>query len=264
MNVLQLLNLYSGYPVADPFHATNPNGFVRFIGPEDALILETLQRYQGDAQHRTILLEGKVNELVALINANPFLQNRDETPYVRTDGTKPFTSPVAGVTPTDGPHLATKAYADSVGSSVLGQLATVSDNLDALTARTPIEFQSPWTEYVWQAGQKTTVNLQVAQYQGQSPDADTVTGITIMERLDIAVPTLSNPTPPVDYRYRELTATNKSFALEDFWLIPGSRTVRVLIPNLITYDAGYAGSGYEALQTPRARWLKAVVRAKGA
>ena len=42
------------------------------------------------------------------------LADDDHTQYILTDGTRPFTGTVSGVTPTENAHLVTKAYADTL------------------------------------------------------------------------------------------------------------------------------------------------------
>lgn len=254
-------NFYRSYPVADSFHTGNSVGIIRYVDARDSLTLSPFQRLQGDLMHRFILIENAHNALIDFINANPFITGLDEAPYVRMDGTKNFTHPQRGV---DGPTdecLTTKAYVDQVGATSANAAGAVGVALTAFKNITPHTFQSGWVSYTWAAGQKVVVDLTVNPTSGLSPNYDTISAVRIIEKLDIAQPTLSNPNPPAEYVYRELTATNKAFALDDFWLIAASNKVRVLIPNLLNFASGYTGSAYEKLQNPRYRWIKGVITA---
>ena len=255
------LNLYSAYPVEDAYHTGNTGGIIRYIDVRDSITLPAIQRLQGDIMHRFILVEKTINGLIEFLNANPLVAGLDDSIYLRVDGTRDFTQPVSGVDPTQGNHLSTRDYVDDSFNAVHAGAAAVSQSLAEYKSVTPYTFQSAWSEYTWHGGQKTTVDITVPALTGVGyPDYDRLVGIRILEKLDIAQPTSSVPNPPAVYVYRDRTAGNKAFAIDDYWAIPASNLVRVLIPNFSGFDI-YPGSGYEDLQSPRRRWLKVVITA---
>lgn len=260
---VQALNLVKDYPIQDNFHAGNTGGIIRFIDVRDAIKLGPMQRLQGDIVHRFILVEDTINGLIEFLNANPLVTGLDDSVYTRVDGSRDFTQPIKGVTPTDAAHLATKGYVDTGLNTVNNGSNAVAQALQAYKEITPYTFESAWTEYTWQGGRKVIVNATVLPTGPGAfkPDYDKLTGIRILERLDIAQPSTAVPNPPAEYVYRDRTASNKSFAIDDFWVIPGTDTVRILVPNFSGFDSGYTNSGYELLQSPRKRWLKVVVTA---
>lgn len=254
---MQTLVIDQTLPNSDPFRSTSNGGRVRYITAEDALTLATFNRVFGDVVYRTNLIISKVNEVVGAINERQ--SAGDASRNILSNGTVPFLRPQRGVDPTNESHLATKRYVDAADTVLSGRIETVSSQFEAFKGTSPASFQSGWVTYTWQAGTRSIVDLALGAIDSKVLDTSSVTGIAIIERLDIAVPTTASPNPPAEYVYRHLTPGSNGFAVEDLWLIASSRTVRVLVPNISNYDSGYLNSGYDKLQTPRSRALKAVV-----
>lgn len=258
---MQTITLDSTLPNSDPFRSPTNAGRVRYIDSTDALTLATLNRVFGDVVHRTSLISSKLSEVVGALNEKQ--GTGDVSRNVLSNGTVPFTKPQRGVAPTAANHLTTRSYVDTSVSGISSQIATVAANLEAYKGVVPLSFTSGWVNYNWQAGARTIVNLALASNGGKVLDPDTVLSITILERLDIATPTNAVPNPTPSYVYRQLSKGANGFAIEDFWLIPSTRTVRILVPNSINYDSSYLNSGYDKLQTPRSRALQVVVNGSG-
>jgi hypothetical protein len=171
------------------------------------------------------------------------------------NGTHPFTAPVPGVDPTLPSHLATRNYVDGIGSNIASIIDTVGGHLNALDIRTPLFRQSDWTQYTWSGGQKTVVDLSLST---PLTDPSKLIGLWVVERLNVAQATQSNPTPTPIYRYRQVTpGTNAGIRVDDMWLVDSS-TVRVLIPNTSTYAVGYPTNAQYDIISPSQRWLRAV------
>lgn len=70
-------------------------------------------KYKPDDVKLTVVLEDYRNAINALVDdANIIPTPVNLTPYVKADGTVPFTAVIAGITPTLDAHLSTKLYAD--------------------------------------------------------------------------------------------------------------------------------------------------------
>ncbi len=258
---MQALTLDPTLPNSDAFRSPTNAGRVRYVEVSDALTLAVLNRVFGDLVHRTTLIADKVNELVGA--ANETSGTGDASRNILSSGTVPFTKPQRGVDPTLAPHLTTKRYVDSQVLLASTAVETLTTDFDEYKDGVPLDFASPWVTFTWQAGAHTVVDLALGVNSGKVLDPSTVSSIVILERLDIAIPTNAVPSPAADYVYRQLDRGTNGFAVEDMWLIPGSRTVRLLAPNGSGYDPSYLNSGYDRLQTPRSRALKAVVRGAG-
>ena len=65
---------------------------------------------------QTVKLSGDINLVTASLSHSDLddLSSDDHTQYVKADGTRAFTSAVAGVLPTNNNHLATKSYVDGL------------------------------------------------------------------------------------------------------------------------------------------------------
>lgn len=248
-------------PNSDPFRTATNAGQMRYLTVADTPTLAVFDRVYGDLVHRTNLINDKLTEVVGALNERAAAS--DVSRFILSSGTVPFLKPVRGVDPENESHLTTKRYVDAKVAVVQTGISTLASDLNAYKAASPMTFQSAWVNYVWQAGAKVPVDLALAALNSKVLDTSAVTSIAIMERLDIAVPTNAVPNPTPIYVYRELSRGTNGFALEDYWLIASSRTVRALIPNLSGYDPSYLNSGYDKLQTPRSRFLRAVVVGNG-
>lgn len=255
MSTLSVLNLDNSYPVTDAYHATNGAGTVRFIAADDEMRLDAVNRLQGDIQHKFVLMQAKVNELVLALNSNPALATFNSAPYTFVDGSHPFTAPVAGVSPTSAAHLTTKSYVDSF----LGELQDVLDSntlaVQELEQRMPKVVASAWTEHTWQPGVKQVLSFSMAPAIYNLND---ILSISLLERLNVAQPTLANPTPTPIYVYKPLTGgTDYGFLAEEMWVNAASE-LKVLVPNAVFFSSGYPANVYGPLTSPQQRWFKAV------
>jgi hypothetical protein len=258
---LQQLNIDGSLPVSDAFNATNANGIIRYITAADAKSLPAMNRLQGDIANRTLIIAAAINQVIQLLNAQPFLISFDNTHYVLDDGAHPFVAPVAGIDPTASNHLSTRNYVDLS----IANLTTIFDGLAAqlstLQIALPLYTFSPFTSYSWSAGAKTIVTLTL---DNAVVNPANIIGMMLIEQLNIG--TLLAPV----YVYRQLmhgtlggsngtgapgSPAGDGFHVDDFWL-SSLTTVTVLIPNLSSYATGYASYG---LQAPVARSLRAVV-----
>ncbi len=257
-----LINLDRSYPVYDAYHETNGAGTMRYIDGTDAFTLTTFQRIFGDVAHRFHLLEDAINAVVNDLRANPAFQSFDATVYPRADGTRGFDSPVAGQDPTVAAHLTTKSYVDAQDQGVLAVIGTLQGTFNEYLTATTRPFSSAWTEAIWHAGQKDHMTLALTIPSGISPNFADVVSVSIIERLDIAQPSLANPNPAAIYRYQTLAVGQATgFRLDAVWLDPTAAEVHVLIPNSQVLPAYSGVADWGAIAVPRTRHLKAVVQA---
>jgi len=250
---ISLLNLDTSYPVADSYHATNTAGVIRYVNASDANALSAMQRYMGDSFHRIRLVEDKLNAVITSFNTNPYTSGFDDTTFVKTDGTHPFTSPIPGVTPTLSSHLATKGYTDGSVATVQSSVAALSTQVDHLESILPLVRVSDWVDYTWSAGEKTHLTFTLTPTKADITD---VVLMSITERLNLG--TEESP----QYIYMQYVAGNSAnFKIDALWLDDTNTDIlHVLIPNDVNYPDGYpAVSGYADLQAFSQRSLKAVV-----
>lgn len=254
---LPILNLDGSYPISDSYHLGNKAGTVRFTDEGDSLSLPMLQRVEGDLVHRSKLVEASVNLIIDFINKSPVLAGFDDSPFLRIDGSRSLTRAIeCGEEPSRPKHLTTKSYVDSKISAANLSVTELANDLDAFKDSQAKAFKSGWQLYTWQAGRNTVVTLPITG----TPSIDSIESITLLEKLDVAVPTSSSPNPPPVYKIRELSRGLKGMAIDDYWFDEDTNTVKVLVPNVMSYEV-YPGSGNSDLQTPRSRWLKAVITA---
>lgn len=245
-------------PNTDAFRDTNTAAVIRFITAADPANIDVMNRFSGDLVQRFNLNEAKINELVSVLNSNPALSTFDNSNYVLCDGSHAFTGKVAGITPTTGSHLTTKAYVDNADSNLSTQISGNTDAIDDINRTLPLIRMSPWQEFVWSGGTKKVVDLTLSSAVS---NADNVATITVLEKLDIAQPTISVPNPTAVWVYRQLFhgTTGDGLRVDDFWLQDLS-TVRVLLPSTTSFSSGYpSSSGYAAISNPRQRFLRATV-----
>jgi len=258
---MQTLTIDPMLPNTDPFRSPTNGGRIRYIEVSDALTIALFNRVFGDVAHRTNLIAAKVNEVVGALSQQ--VGTGDVSRNILSNGSVRFTKPQSGIDPTAASHLTTKRYVDAAVLNVASEAETLSSSFQNYKDGVPLDFASAWVNFTWQAGARTVTDLALAALSGKVLDPSSVLSITVLERLDIAVPTNAVPDPPPEYVYRQLDRGANGFAVEDMWLIPGTRTVRLLIPNSSGYDPSYIGSAYDRLQTPRSRALKAVVKGTG-
>ncbi len=259
MAALLLLNLDQSLPDADPrTNASSLAGVLRFIDTNDDYTLDPMNRVCGDIAKRFFLHEGKINELVGLLNGQPTLTTFDNTPYVLTNGTHPFSNKVSGITPTLAAHLATKGYIDGLIGTTNGVVQALSATVLSLQETVPSVCRSTYTEFVWSGGTPQVFDLIVTP---SVVNLEKIIAITIMEKLDVAQPTLSDPNPAAVWVYRQLIhgTCGDGMRVDDTWMVDNS-TVRVLLPSRSEYSPDYpSDSGYSAVANPRQRFLSAVV-----
>lgn len=260
MATISLLNLDSSYPKEDSYHASNTAGVIRYINVSDAASgLSAMERYMGDVTHRFILVGDKINALINSFNSNPYTSGFDDTTYVKTDGTHPFTGPVGGVTPVDAADLATKGYVDEEVAGFEESLGIVNTRVTDLTAQVPLTRVSDWVEYTWSAGEKTALEFTLTPTQS---DLTNIILISFIERLNLG--TVEEP----NYVYMQHMSGNMTnFKVDAIWIDDADGDVlHVLIPNDVKYIDGYpASSGYLDIQSFSERHLRAtVVHATGA
>lgn len=258
MSDIKLLNLDGSYPVLDAYHDT-PNaasGIIRFINASDPNTLDATNRLQGDIVHRFKLVESKVNEIItAAISGSLVRSTGENSAYVLRDGSAGFTKPAPGVSPTDPNHLATKEYVDSLIERVNEGLTELAS--DEGDSSIPSLLVSGWTTHTWNSGSLQVVSLPVLlNGQSVSVDIDKVVGISLLERVNVAVATVGNPSPSPRWVIRQLTVGNQTFGVSDIWL--ENNTVKAAIPNTAFYSEGY-GSSYAAIQSVSFRQLRAIV-----
>lgn len=255
MSTISVLNLDNSYPVADPNHASNNAGTIRFIGAADAQNLNSLNRLQGDIQHKFSLHQSKINEIILALAGNPASASFDDSAYIKADGSRAFAAPVTGVTPTASGHFSTKGYVDGFLATIQGVLDANTLAVQGLEERLPKAMSSPWTLHTWQPGQKQALSftLSPAVY-----DLDDILSVSLLERLDVAQPTEADPTPDPVYVYRYLTAgIDVGFMVDDLWLDPNG-VMKVLVPNSVFFASGHSEALYGPITSPQNRWLKAV------
>lgn len=231
-------------------------GYIRYLDGNDAGTLAAHARQAGDLAHRDILLARKFNLLLSAVASNPYF-NRTllEQGFLRADGTVNLTAPQVGVDPVDASHLTTKGWVESSIATVNEAIGGLAEQLALIAV--PLYKHSTWTPHEWDV----SIGKQVLTFTFTDPeevDLDKLSSIEVIERLDLAVPTISNPTPTPEYIYRKLL-TVTGFLVSDFWL-DGDRVLHVAVQNQTFYPSGYpSSSGYESTQTPETRELKAVI-----
>ena len=253
---LALLNLDNSYPTADPYRAANLAGIIRYIRRDDSALYDARQRVDGDLAHRDALIQQKINELIAVLNADPTLNSFDGSNYVLCDGSHPFTAPIAGIDPTLSGHLATRNYVDGVGASVDGRLVVQDAQIANLTGQIPLYSTcTTWVEHVWNAGVKQYLDLHLSRAVTVT---DRVMHIGLVEKIDVARPTTPIPDPDPIWVYRPVTVNGSAGAIvEDMWL-KDVNTVRILLPNTSKTPFGYPSDAGD-LSAPRQRFYRAYV-----
>jgi len=262
------LNLDHTFPVEDSHHATNTAGVIRFLNITDPFHLPVFNRVFGDVVNRFILIEEALNGMVLELTGNPLFKTFDDSPYIKTDATRPFLNPIAGVDPVTADHLVTKRHSDQQVSEVLqvvGDLETAFNEYRTAGTR---PFYSAWRSHVWDAGLRQHVVFPLVETPGITPNFADLTSVALIEKVNIAQPSVQNPTPPPIYRYQTLvTGSETGFRIDACWLDPETRTVHAAIPNRAFYPS-YAGvadqgglSDLSGISSPIERWLRAVVYA---
>jgi hypothetical protein len=212
-----------------------------------------MNRYMGDAFHRMLLLEGKLNSVIGSFNSNPYTSGFSDETYVKTDGSHPFTGPQAGVTPQTSTHLATKGYTDTSVAAVQANLASLGSQITAVQAMVPLTRVSDWVPYVWSAGTKTHLTFTLTPSKADISD---VVLISLVERLNLG--TEEDP----HYTYMQYVAGNSTnFKIDAMWLSDDDgNTLNVLVANDVNYPGGYpTSSGYNEIQDFTERALRATV-----
>lgn len=254
---VRLLNLDSSVPIEDAFHQTEAaaSGVVRFLNANDANKLPAFQRVQGDLINRFKLIEAKINEIIrAAANGELGSDTFDGGIYSKLDGSAPFTEPVAGINPIRPEHLSTKAYVDDQIQLAQTQITEFAELLDTINETSA--HYSAWTTYVWQAAVRQVISLSISP---QISDINDIAGITLLEKVNVAVPTVGNPSPTPRYLVRPVTMGQKNpFGVDDIWFDPESNSVKVAVPNTAFYQVGYDQS-YLSIQSVSFRQLRAVV-----
>lgn len=256
---LTAINLDDSYPIDDPNHATNTSGVVRFIDGTDANGLNAMQRYQGDMIHRSVLLEAKLNELIASFNSNPYLKSFDQSTFLRTNGSNALTQPQAGVDPTSGEHLTTMTWVATQLATYQEQITTLSTELAALSASLPSIRKSDWVSHTWSSGTKQHVEFSLL------PLASTITGFTLDNVISISVVerlNLGTEETPVYTYISVVNGLSTGFKIDSMWVSDTDPdTLNVLIPNDVFFPDGYpVTSGYEDITDPAVpRSLRATV-----
>lgn len=253
---LTSLNLDDSYPIADTYHDTNTSGTIRYVNSSDANGLSAMQRYSGDVTHRFVLLGRKLNELINAFNSNPYLKSFSNEGYVLTDGSHPFTLPVAGVAPTADEHLTPKSYVVGLLGNYQSQLSALSSSITELSARMPCVRKSAWTEHTWSAGSKQHIQFPLTPLASNiaSFSLDNIVTISIVERILLE---------EGRYAYQQYcSGLSANFKIDALWMDTDSPDVlNVLIPNDVFYPSGYPEtSGYSDITDPIAtRELRATV-----
>jgi hypothetical protein len=250
------LTLDASYPDAET-RTGNPAGTVRFITAADAGTLSAHQREIGDIILRTNLIVNAYNSLLQSVAQNPYF-NRTllEQGLIKADGTISFTAPVSGIAPTESAHLVTLGYLNTALNTILTSFSNLTSLVNGYVNAAPVMRFTDWTTHVWAGGTKQALTFDFSAYT--TMDLDKLASISVMEKLDIAVPTLSNPTPTPVYVYRNLLE-GSGFQMSDWW-VSGDRILHLMVPNSVFYQAGYpSGSGYTATQTINSRKLKAIL-----
>ena len=252
---VRLLNLDSSLPSPDDYYNTSAAqaGVIRFLNASDPQKLPAFNRLQGDLVNRFILIESKINEIiVAAANGEFSSDTFDGGLYSRIDGSTPFTAPVKGIDPILPEHLATKDYVDDLVQTLNTSLTEFSEVLDTIN-ETSVHY-SAWTTHTWQATVKQIVSLTISPVV---TDVNKIVGINLLERVNVAIPTVGNPSPSPRFIVRHLTIDTKSpFGVDDMWF--ENNTVKVAIPNTAFYAFGYDKS-YQSVQSVSFRQLRAVV-----
>lgn len=255
MSTISVLNLDNSYPVSDPNHASNVSGTIRFINSADVHGLDALNRLQGDIQHKFLLHQQKINQIIEALSGNPASASFDDSGYAKVNGSRSFTAPVAGVTPTSPAHLSTKGYVDGFMAQIQSVLDGTTLAVQGLEERLPKVMSSVWTAHTWQPGQKQALSfaLSPAVY-----DLNDLLSISLLERLNVAQPTEANPDPDPLYVYRYLAAgIDVGFNVDDLWM-DSNGVVKVLVPNSVFFATGHSESLYGPITSPQQRWLKAI------
>lgn len=240
---LSLLTLDGSFPIEDPFHASNSLGQIRFFNAADALTLPALQRLQGDIVNRFLRHEAKINDIVLAIADNPSLDDWDDSSYIRADGTRPFTEPVAGSRPTSPAHLATKDYVDGEVVNLNESLTNINQALGNLQGVRAVS--TAWIYSEWRAGQRVILDMPLAE---EISDESRILSIAVLEAIDIA------QTGPENFVYRPISTIGAR--VDDVWM--DRTTVRLAIPNNAIYPTGYPAE-YTTTMAPRARKYRATV-----
>ncbi len=253
------LNLDQTLPDDDSVRAANVAGIIRWLTSADPRTLGTMNRVLGDLGHRSFLLESKINEIVILIGqlaALPTLLN-----IMLIDGTTGFTGPVQGVDGTGPNTLITRAGAAAlVGAQLDAIVSTVgllADRLSDLETGAPINHYSEWVEHVWNAAVPNYIDL---TFTPAITAIDRVVGINIVEKLDVAQPTIQTPDPTPIWRYRPaVVGSSRGATIDDAWLLDAS-TLRLLLPSTSAYSAATypTGAAYD-LPGARQRFFRASV-----
>lgn len=255
MATISLLNLDQSYPVYDPYNSTNTVGEIRYINASDANGLSAMQRYMGDVFNRSLIVEKKVNELISAVNGTSIFgsENFDNTPYVLTDGTHPFTAPVKGVSPTDPLHLTTKGYTDNADNLLSASIQSLDAVLNQVLLKIPLIRASNWLPYTWQAGAKTALTFTINQTYN---DLSNLISMVLWERLNLG--TVNAP----NYVYQQLPiGGNTGFKVDAMWVDDTQTSmVNVLVPNDVFYPSGYpSSSNYAQIQGFSERHLRVVL-----
>jgi hypothetical protein len=211
-----------------------------------------MNRLQGDIVNRFKLVEDKINEVIVAA-ANGLLVNDtfDGSSYSRVDGMSPFVAPVAGVDPRNPEHLATKRYVDDASTSLNRSITEFSDALETVN-ETSIHYSS-WVTHTWQAGTKQILSIPVSP---QIIDLDRLASISILEKVNVSVPTVGNPNPTPRNIVRPLSVGSLTFGVDDVWY--EDNTVKLALRNTAFYTSGY-DSSYNSIQSVSFRQLRAVI-----
>lgn len=242
------LNLDPSLAVSDPYYSgpAAAAGVVRFMDASDALRLPVFNRLSSDLVYRDRLIEAKVNEIIDELSR---LAITDTSSFVSRDGSSGFTGVVSGIRPVEPEHLATKEYVDDGLSDLSAAISSVSEevaNINQTTVHT-----SDWTQHTWSAGAKQILSFLVDPVIS---DPDQIVSISLMEKVNVSIPTVGNPSPEPRWVYRSLPLL--AATIDDLWFEGG--VVSVAFPNSAFYTSGY-GSAHEDTRAVYERYLKAVV-----
>lgn len=251
---LSLLVMDNSYPVADAFNATNTAGTVRFISSADGNTVAAAQRQAGDFVTKCILLQNKINSVIAALQGVPQFNDMG---FVKTDGSRPFAAPVSGIDPTAANHLATKSYVDASSVTINTTISNLTDDYNTFKTSTPGTYVSAWTLLTWNPGAPAQVDITVPG----SYTFDNLRGAFIIFKIDTAVPTLAVPNPPPSYIYKiAVPGGQNGILIDDFWCTDANQ-VHVLIPYTSFYPSYPAPSDYIGTTQPRSISIKVVVMA---